>query len=517
MRCVAGAGLLALVGCNQVFGLSKTREYDAAPDVDPDMPYVRLTWQVATQTRAGLPDPVIAYLPIAPAPDLRIAPLDTALADSLDRVTYSQTDGVVAIPKRYFGRPWRLEYRRAGEPPHELQWNPDDKVGLVVIPVFGRLDRDPVPTGGGYTATPSNPPAGYGFPRVFTTGLWTEGVAAIPTGAAVDFDFFNAVSLSGPKGRPDPILGDRAFVVDFTVDGGSTCTIASGSAALPSAAIQAGAHSPEAVLWDSGRKTVASTPINVTAPLTRLVSALGGLDGRQGYTGTLLFGVGASESMPGLTALPATRLLSAPAFLPVPMMVTLLQCPYSIPPPSAAQPAALDAFPHLLHLQISNARTVDAIPGLSLISGIETVALAAGNQLDVRFPAAFPTRMTLTTSLQQVVDLVGPADHVSIGPPQGAFTLAFVPEIATPGEALRVDYYDVLLHRISGGALTTERIYTVTAPSVRIDGAVLAPASEYVFEVRSYKGHPKAPRGDFSAVDYPYGATIIYTRTFRTT
>jgi len=25
-----------------------------------------------------------------------------------------------------------------------------------------------------------------------------------------------------------------------------------------------------------------------------------------------------------------------------------------------------------------------------------------------------------------------------------------------------------------------------------------------------------APRGDFTPVDYPYGAAIVYTRTFRT-
>jgi len=37
-----------------------------------------------------------------------------------------------------------------------------------------------------------------------------------------------------------------------------------------------------------------------------------------------------------------------------------------------------------------------------------------------------------------------------------------------------------------------------------------------VFEIRTYKGHAMAPRGDFAPVDYPYGAAIVFTRTFRT-
>jgi len=72
-----------------------------------------------------------------------------------------------------------------------------------------------------------------------------------------------------------------------------------------------------------------------------------------------------------------------------------------------------------------------------------------------------------------------------------------------------------VLHRIVAGTLTTERIYTVTAPKVRIDGALLMPGADYVFEVRSIKGHPQAPHGDFAPVDYPYGAAIVFTRTFK--
>jgi hypothetical protein len=130
----------------------------------------------------------------------------------------------------------------------------------------------------GYTITPITVTS-YSHPRVFTTGLWTEGVASnylMSDGGRVDYDFYNDTrSLSGPRGRPDPALGDRALLVDFadgsTVDGTVGCRIAAGSAPLASAALEPGAHSVEMPTWDAGRKDVRSTPIELTM-LTRLGS-----------------------------------------------------------------------------------------------------------------------------------------------------------------------------------------------------------------------------------------------------
>jgi hypothetical protein len=520
MRCVAGAGLLALVGCNQIFGITPTRVYDASIDVVPDQPHVVLDWQVAQVLPSGAPDPMIRFAPLDPAPRIRITPLDVPFPadpkDDVDKPIYSAGgDGWIQIPRDYLSIPWRLEYTLADNVPHEVQWAPEDKQGHLSVPIFGRLLRDTVPNGSGYTITPPGV-ASYTSPRVSTTGLWTEGVVnnySPSDGAKIDFDFFNAVSLSGAKGRPDPALGDRALLVDYITDPGSRCRIAVGSAVLGSAALEPGVHTADTPTWDARRTMVVISSIDLGDSLIRLTDALDALDSQQGYTGTLLFGVAASASMPGLTA-------SSPGvLLPVPMMLNLLQCPYSVSMlPMTAQPTMLDSFPHFLHLQIVNTRPVLGINGLTLTSGIETVAISANNQLDVRFPVAIPTHMTLTTPAPAVVDLVGPDDHVAVGPVGGTFTLTFTQEVPKPPilDDLHVDYYDVTLHRIVGSALTTERIYTVTAPAVRIDGAVFVPGAEYVFEVRSYKGHPKAQRGDFSVVDYPYGSASVFTRTFKT-
>jgi hypothetical protein len=198
--------------------------------------------------------------------------------------------------------------------------------------------------------------------------------------------------------------------------------------------------------------------------------------------------------------------------LPIPVMQTLLKCPYTVNPlPQAAQPTILDSFPRILHVQLVDTRQV---LGATLASGMETViASAAAGGFTMAFPAAIPMQFTLATPANGVVDLAGDSDQVAVGAPSGIFELTFQPENTN---GLRADYYDVVLHRIVAGMLTTDRIYTVTAPKVRIDGELLAPGTDYVFEVRSYKGHIEAQHGNFAPVDYPYGAAIVFTRTFKT-
>jgi hypothetical protein len=225
-----------------------------------------------------------------------------------------------------------------------------------------------------------------------------------------------------------------------------------------------------------------------------------------------------STSFPGLIG------TSSDFRLPIPVMLPLLQCPQgpqaqgptdpgSIP--ATAQPTLLGDFPTAVHFQLVEARAVAAL-GVTLYSGMETViAASAGGGFKMSFPAAIPTKFMLTTPAAGMVNLVGTTgspDQLSVGAPTGAFILDFVPET---GAGLRADYYDVYLHRISDNKLTIERIYTVTAPQVKIDGSRLTSGADYVFEIRSYAGHVMAPHGDFAPVDYPYGSAVVFTRTFK--
>lgn len=161
-----------------------------------------------------------------------------------------------------------------------------------------------------------------------------------------------------------------------------------------------------------------------------------------------------------------------------------------------------------MHGQLCECRTV---LGLDLISGMETVITPTSGAFQMAFPAPIPMQFRLATP-NGTVALDGDLDQVAVGPASGLFELTFTPEM---GANLRVDYYDVVLHRINVGVLTNERVYTVTSPTVRIEASLLVPGADYVFEVRSYKGHPQAQHGNFAPVDYPYGSAIVFTRTFK--
>jgi hypothetical protein len=535
MRRVAGLGWLLLVGCNGIFGITATQPYDAPP---PDMPHVVLTWQLATTSPSGAPSAMLEYPPFAPgaAPQIRIATLDgpfTAASYSSD----AATPGWIEVPRSYFERPtdasavapWRLEYtlNAVGVPgsgvPHEVQWAPDDKLGHLVVPMVGRLERSLVPTGSGYRVMMTNHMfSSSDNTNVLTTGLWTTGSTAQPKNMDqfVDYDFSSAMPLSGVSGSPDAAQGDRGFVVAYALNPDNTpgilCNVAVGSAAFIPLALTSAGHTPQTAVWDAGRLPV-NSELPDTGVFTRL-AALGSLamTGVSGRDSQLMFGSVPSTSFPGLIG-------TAPSIrLPVPVMQTLLQCPQgpgaqgpmtSSTIPHTAQPTMLDDFPTVVHIQLVSSRMVTAL-GVTLYSGIETViAASAGGGFKLSFPAAIPTAITLDTPATGQVNLVDNVDQIAVGAPTGAFTLAFTPET---GPGLRADYHDVYLHRINGTTLTTERIYTVTAPRVRIDGSVLVPGADYVFEIRSYAGHVMAPHGDFAPVDYPYGSAVAFTRTFKT-
>jgi hypothetical protein len=97
---------------------------------------------------------------------------------------------------------------------------------------------------------------------------------------------------------------------------------------------------------------------------------------------------------------------------------------------------------------------------------------------------------------------------VPLEPGTAALPLTFA--VTAPG----ADYYDVTLFRVVGTALTAVRIYTVTAPAVRVDRSDLARGGEYVLEIRGYVGRPDAQRGDFRAALPSQQLVSRFTRTF---
>jgi hypothetical protein len=258
----------------------------------------------------------------------------------------------------------------------------------------------------------------------------------------------------------------------------------------------------------------------------RLSKGLGSLESTfEDELSLTALGVLPSTGMPGLTGNP--DLLKA--VFNTPVMVTLLQCPSEvITGPKSALPDAISKLPRAAHVQLVDSRTV---LGVKLLSGTESVDLvtSAGgvDNATITFPAPFPMAISLTPPASAPLAMggdPGSKDQISVPASTGAFLLKFTPEA---GADLRNIFYDILLRRIEANSgLVTERVYTVLAPpppgdvadrsfSVWLDGALLTTGTDYTFEIHTYSGHPKASRGDLSAVSYPYGATIITTRTFK--
>lgn len=543
MRCVAGVGLLLLGGCNQIFGLTPARTFDASIDVTPDTPHVLFTWQLATIQMSGAPATALSYPPFDAsfAPQIRIATLDGPFEHADYLTSPEMMAGWIPIRDRsYIGTTWRLEYTfPGGDPqllcgaplrpcnaPHEVQWAPEprfDQLGHLTVPRVGPTDRRSPPLGSGYKITPTNFSGGYTNPRVLTTGLWTDGlIQSPPSGSTVDYDFSSAISLSGPTGRPDDVPGARAMLVDFVIDttqppGPIPCPrVAAGSATIDPT-LQAGVHTVQTVNWNRNTRSVDAQAIDTTI-LQRLTMdpLLGAGTSQPPQQSVVLYGAVPSIEFPGLAGIP-------PAFasvkLPVPAMQILLQCQYNRNPlPNINSPAPLDDFPRVLHAQLVVTRPV---LNVTLAAGLETViASSAAGGFKIAFPAPLATKMTLNTPTG-VIDLTGPNDQIPIGSPAGSVTLTFTPDTSTTD--VRADYHDVILYKIDSSGLTPVRIFTVTTPpqaqtgpQVHIDGSLLSPATDYVFEIRTYKGHMMAPHGDFAPVDYPYGAAIVFTRTFKT-
>jgi len=520
-------------GSTCIGGVCEASDAAAGDDALVAGPHVVLTWQVAAVTATGLPAP-LAYPAIDPAmaPQIRIATIDGEFQPAEYRTTSDQP-GWIPIPNEYEHTTWRLEYVLADPDPvrrvpHEVQWTPDEGQGYLTVPIVGRAPSGAVPASSGYHLTTA-PPATLTRPVVFTTGLWSASTQVTVTNpGVVDYDFSNATWL-GRQGGLAASQGDRAMLVDFVTDtvNSTGCVFANGNGEVPTTAVDLGtSHSNATVSWETTRRMVNSTPVTFDAQL-RLQNALGTRDAMLLRAKSFrMLGVAPSLAFPGLTSAAPGMLLStpaAPALLAMPALLPLQQCPYDKMLQDTAQPAALAAFPLILHVQLVDQRSVPlAIQGqtvnVALASGIEAVVVPSddgsgtGSKFQMAFPAAIASTIKLTTPVG-ALDLAGAVDQVAAGSPSGPFLLDFTLE---SGPDLRADYHDVILHRISSGKPVPVRVYTVTQPHVRIDPAVLATSADYVFEIRTYKGHPQAAHGDFRPVDYPYGAAIIFSRTFRT-
>jgi hypothetical protein len=513
MKSAAVLGLLAATGCNQIWGLGPV-DLEPPADGDPTSnPRIRITTQIAKTTASGMVDTELDYGPIAPAPAVLLGLLD----ETLENAEYGP-DGTVLYPTELVGKPWRLVYKLADGVPREVRWSPPaGTVGHIVDPQFGRLERLAVPPGSGYKITPIGSPPQHTLTRVFTTGLWTEGVVPtpIPFGAALDYDFSTrAVSLGGPLGAPEKARADHGVLVDFKNQGG--CRGATGTATFAVPDLVAGSSTapemePEYIVAD---KTVRLTlggprPIDV-----RLQTLLGTRAGGAPDVLRMEYGYTPSLDVFGFSRPPATPPLDF--YLPGPLVIALVNCTMAQGSTSFQSETFADAldlsplFSRAVHVEVVNQRMLGS---LVLSSGFSAVLTASDLNFASDFAVAAPIRIKLLRGGVQIADLETDADGATLPAGGEPLELGFDLE-SNPG--LAADSFDIHLYSIQGSALKLQRIYTLTERKLTLEPAALLADTEYIFEIRAYRGRPNAARGDFAANTYPQHAAAIFTRSFKT-
>lgn len=509
----AALGLLALAGCNELWGLGDVSLRDGGfADADPANPRIRLTSQITRTRDQGFADPTLAYGPLDPPPAVQLG----RIGEPLQAAAYGP-DGTVKYPVALAGSTWRLVYTLADGVPREIHWSPPagDLVAHIVEPLLGRAERLPVPAGSGYTIAPAGSPTQHTLSRVFTTGIWTEGETPMPPpGATFDYDFgAKAQPLSGRLGAPEQAAFDHAVLADFQNMGG--CRVATGVATFVVPDLAPGMRSapdPQPAYFGPDKQAI----LDLAGPDpvdTRLRDVLGArasganLDRMEyGYVPSLgVFGF----------AKPAPE-QSLDFLLPGPGMIAFASCRFSpglaqFQTPSFADPPELRGrFPHAVHVEVANQRIVGLV---TLTSGFSAVLTSSSYTFRSEFLAAAPTGVRLLRGGARIADLVNDPDGTTLPPGAGLIELEFDVETAP---TLGADYFDVALYAIPNNKLDRQRIYTVTERKVRIDPTFLVPDTEYVLELRSYRGRPEIARANFAANDYPQYAATIFTRTFRT-
>ncbi len=490
--------VIAAPGCNWLLGIDETllAPPEDGPPGDAPLPVARLTYLSAVTTAQGGPSIDYEYPAISPPPTVKYGRIAEALTDSTINAA-----GEVPVPYAYEDSTYRLVYQLANDIPREVHWTPMLNRGPhAIVPLYGRVDRAPIP-GPNTTMTvdPPGAPATHVGPRIFTTGVWTESqpVFPVPAGTAFTYNLNSSTQLSGPPGAPDPARGDNVILVDYQTTASCRRSVGSGAARL--------------MLTDGPSSTLSSVAWGITsAPLppttnptfgdTVRVALLAGSSNTAIVQTVIQVGPSPNARMPAFSV----RTPQLP--LRGPLLLAMLHCTASdiTNLPAFHIPTVLVDFPVLANLQLAADRVVSGGPrlthGFSLVQPVTN-------------PLMF--ELTIGAAIGPFMlgpDDIGATDRAMLTAGTGPLTLSFTTEsVGMPAE-----YYDIVLHRVTGTSTVPERAYTIIGTSLMIEREILAAASEYVFEIRGYLGAPDVRLADFRNYLPTQSSAVVWTHTFRT-
>lgn len=486
MKRAALAMLAPLAGCNWVFGLEPTHAAPDAPDAPPPGVPVHVALLVETLDATGAPT-----MPAETAiPDL--VRLEASTLDGQAPVPLTAAaDGTVSVPMEIASKPWRLIYQRQGDDVREYQGLPAE--AHVIEPLLGPVVRSPAPAGSGYVITPASYSGSHSENRVFTLGAWTEGRKALaPAGATFDYDLPSAASLSGSLATP--AAGDRGLLVDYVIDGATSCIRSTGSVDF-----EAGMPGPPKST-PSGSWVTTQTAPTVTTPLPLI--ATGDVDpfgDATSRTAREQYGYLAANDLPLFTRSPVGNVL---LLLRSPPMIFLRSCTLPVSgAPTVNEPAYLSArFSRVVHTEIGAARKLPG--GATVVNGLAIATHGTGT-FNVTSNVAFPTAVKLGGA-----DLFGTVDNVPVA--RSAMPMEVTWQKTRASDVAH--YWEVALYKVAN-SVTRERVYVTTKPSFLIMPSDLT-SGTHVLEITAYSGRAPAANGDFRGVSGDQAMSVIYSRTF---
>ncbi len=499
----AAIALVALTGCNQIYGLDQPILLDAQP-LPPDavsLARMRFTAIVPTYDNGTPLDP--EFTEIIPSPMIQIG----RPGGPLTAARYLP-EGYVEIPTDYPGSRWALVYTIPGEEPRELQWTPPEN-GHYVIPRFVAPGRPPQPgPDAAFDLTPANPPSTYPNPFVYTTGAWTERRLMTVNNMTVTVPYDTVVPFAGgPRFAPDPAQGDRVTLITYATD--ATCRTATKAAQFDIALTNGTSVDPTPPAWPA---TVSQLPqtfklLDTSVGRERVRGALGQAPGTAHFFNYLV-GIDAAPKLPQFVH----DVPSVP--FPTPPMMLLLSCTALQPtadPARGETPAFAELAdvpgPQVAHVQVSGGQALAS--GLVVRAGLSAVAPLATSDNAPPFEASFVNR-NIKLGADDITWSSATTTPATLAAGSDPLELTFETETSSSP----ADYFEITLMRVAGANLEPVRTYITAERMLAIDRAHLTAGTTYTFRLRTFVGVPNARLGDWRQWFMPQSMAQFHSRTF---
>jgi hypothetical protein len=543
------ACVLAVAGCNQIFGNNQVVPLDAfigEAGLDAAYGVMNVTYAVEATPHDGANPAPPTYTPFDT--QVHIGPLDPAHLN-LDNLTAPViAAGTFTVsPDILLGSPrYRLIYSAPDGLDVELQSSV--KNANLVVPRIGRLDRVSVASGSDisimFMGGPNNMLGSWTHGRFITTGLWSIfelGPCCTIGSPFVDYSTF--FSMSGTLGAPQASASDTIVFTDSNSDDGGVYdgnhdkVYAYATATLEGFDAGGAPVMPTVSMW---KTPAALTSLGVKPPVMhysqRARTALNDtpaddtIDGPDPLIeGGVIPTVNVTpftENLPNLGHGTSTNGdLDHVVFAPLSRS--------NLNPIRFVNPYnGTDALAYQTAVYISGSvKRTFAGTSVTTRTGIQVVALQTEKMVmmpppDVAFGdgvglatgiALAPTNTTSSKSLSEIDNVSVTSPTMSAG--AQSFDLTFGSDSEDPNAA--ISDCSVTLYRIDPNLLAPIKRYLVnTLPTVASGSAVIIDSRlfdlvhQYTFGISCYHGHPGANVGDWRAIAFPFAVSTIYSHSF---